>query len=218
MVMACIDLPNMQDCMMSPQPNTQRLPCRFPYNQMVKINTLKRWKQTELSHVETQTREQLYRSGTDGDGYSFMEFSVVHSALRVGCRMCFALRPGIRCGWLPQCLLSHRYRKLSKPFFMSYIYLFIAREGEVCGIPSDQMQGFRWQPPPPIPSSSDSIWAPHAPSPVIQPIPWVLCAAAGAWPPLLRQEPHCTAPSTSPSATMLPGTWLESTQYLRLFP
>lgn len=37
MVMACIDLHNMHDCMMSGQPSAQRLRCRFPYNQMVKI-------------------------------------------------------------------------------------------------------------------------------------------------------------------------------------
>lgn len=124
--------------------------CRFPYNQTVKISAQNRSERAEPSHVKPQMRRQLYCSKTDCDGYLLAH---------VGGRIYYALSPGIHRGWS-----ATRTVALSKPFVLfHYLFLHIVYtksqlgEGNVPRIPSDKMQGFRWQPS--LPSSV--LWAPQ---------------------------------------------------------
>lgn len=158
MVMPRIDFHNMHDCIMSRQPTALRLWCRFPYNQMVKINASNGSGQTELSHVKAQMRGLDHGcSKTDCDAYLLASLFLIRSA---ECVMCFSL--DIHCGWS-----GHKNKTLSNPRWVIFNHLFLHRvyrkRGEkkrneqgirnVPGIQSDEMQGFRWQPPSPPLSS-----------------------------------------------------------------
>lgn len=153
------------------QPTARWLRCRFPYNQMIKINTRAGFEEDELSHVKQQMNKDFYCTSTDLENY-FWQVAFFNT----GCRICYVPRPANHSGWLAT---------IAGFYFFYYLFIYLLNtipkkknqvEKEMC--PEYQAKRCR-----DLDDNSPLLLSlfrdPQAPMPLLQIVPWALQAAAG---------------------------------------